>query len=64
MKLVFASKAVRVLADSKFIINTDSGCATSQEVIILRHYVACDLRVMYLSSETEGKQPGGLTKNC
>lgn len=48
-KFSLCTEAVSILADSRFIINTDTDRAASQ-VMISRCYVACDLRVMYCFS--------------
>lgn len=48
-KFSLCIEAVSILADSRFIINTDTDRAASQ-VMISRCYVACDLRVMYCFS--------------
>lgn len=59
------TEAVWFPTDSVDNESADTDCTTSQEVIILRRNLACDLRVMsVMSAEFKGKQPRGLTKNC
>lgn len=45
------------LADSKFIINTKTARTASQEVIILRCYVACDLSHVLFQLRSKANSP-------